>query len=137
MKKFIPLSLFALAGCSALEGGAVDYGREEAMAGAAVRAEAGEVFAKLNPVCPFTQDAGQLARYEEPAARYEAVKKWVAETPFSVDLAISEGNFKHYWTVNVVDCGATDTEDSLALLDEELGVLNQRLENLEKLAGMI
>lgn len=142
MKKFfvplVALSLAAsLAGCSALGVGGSDYGPDDAAEGAAFRVEAFEAFAKLNPVCPFTADAGQLERYQAPAARYQAVKDWVADTPFIVDMAIVEANYQHYWTVNKAECGAVDTEQSLAQLDGELNALNQRLDNLEKLAGVI
>ena len=138
MKKLLPfVALVSLAGCSALGGGGSNYGANEAEAGAAFRVEAFEAFAKLNPVCPYTQNVDQLARYEEPAARYQKIKDWVADTPFIVDMAISEANYRHYWTVHTAECGPTDTEQGLASLDGELQQLNERLSNLEKLAGMI
>ena len=67
----------------------------------------------------------------------EVSKDWVAETPFIVDMAISEANYRHYWSVNVAECGPTDTEETLSALDGELQQLNERLSNLESLAGMI
>ncbi|MXO89644.1 hypothetical protein [Pontixanthobacter aquaemixtae] len=137
MKKLFPIVLLALAGCSAFEGDGPSYGREEAIAGAAFRAEALEVYAKLNPVCPFTENVDQLARYDALNARYEALGKWVAKTPFAIDLAIAEGNFKHYWSVNSAECGPTDTEESMAAFDAELATADQRLSALEKMAGMI
>ncbi len=137
MNKLAPLLLLALAGCSQMTGSGADYGRDEAIAGAGFRAEAFEVYAKLNPVCPYTADANQLARYAEPAERFQKLRDWVADTPFTVDLAIVEGRFQHFWSVNTAECGPTDTEEGMAAFNAELEDLNRRLSVLEKMAGMI
>ncbi|MDN3645919.1 hypothetical protein QWY75_06845 [Pontixanthobacter aestiaquae] len=137
MKPLAPLFLFALAGCSQLSGSGPDYGRDEAIAGAAFRAEAFETYAKLNPVCPYTANTDQLARYAEPAERFQKLRDWVADTPFAVDLAIVEGRFNHFWSVNTAECGPTDNEESMAAFNAELEDLNRRLAALEKMAGMI
>ena len=137
MKKFLPLLLLALAGCSALTGDGTAYTEQNARDGAAFRAEAREVYGRINPVCPYTAEEGQLARYDEPRARYDALKKWVAGTPFTIDLAMIEGEFDHYWTVNDAECGPTDTEEGLVAFDAELNDVDQRLSALEQMAGMI
>lgn len=127
--------LLALAGCGAVGGGS--YGAQDARDGAAFRLEAREIVGRLNPVCPYTQNTEQLARYDEPKARYDKLKEWVADTPFAVDLAIIEADYAQYWTANVAECGPVDTDDSLATLNGEMEALNARLSTLEQMAGVI
>lgn len=128
--------LLALGGCFG-GGGDGSYGLQEAKDGAAFRLEAREVVGKLNPVCPYTANPELLARYEEPRARYAKLKEWVAKTPFTVDLAVIEADYDQFWTTNVAECGAVDTEEGLATFNAEMEALNARLSNLEKLAGVI
>lgn len=129
------LSTLAVAACSG--GGDGSYGGQDAKDGAAFRLEAREIVGKLTPVCPYTAAAEQLARYDEPRARYEKLKEWVSDTPFIVDLAVVEADYEQYWQANVAECGPTDTEESLAMMNAELEALNARLSNLEKMAGVI
>ncbi len=136
MRRLICVGLaMTLAGCGALGGGA--YGAQEAKDGAAFRLEAREIVGRLNPVCPYSENADQLARYDEPKARYAKLKEWVADTPFAVDLAVIEADYEQYWTANVAECGPVDTDDSIATLNGELEALNARLSNLEQMAGVI
>lgn len=128
-------AIAALAGCSG--SGTTDYDRQDAADGASFRLEARETIGRLKPVCPYSVDPAQLARYEEPRARYEALKEWVADTPFIIDLAVIEADYNQFWSDNTTECGPADTEESIGTLNAELEALNARLDNLEKLAGVI
>lgn len=136
MKLALPIVCFALAGCSMMEGES-SYGTSDASDGAAFRLEAREVFGRLDPVCPFTQDADQLARYEALRERYAKLKDWVGGTPFAVDLAIIEADYANFWASNSVECGPTDTEESIGQMNAELEAMNARLGTLETLAGVV
>lgn len=126
----------SVAGCS-MPGSGGSYGSSDAANGAAFRVEASEAFGRLDPVCPFTDDADQLARYDEPRARYAALKEWVNDTPFAIDLAIIEADYQQYWATNSVECGPKDTEDSMIQFNAELEQINARLSALEQLAGVV
>lgn len=125
-----------IAGCS-MPGSEGSYGSSDAANGAAFRVEASEAFGRLDPVCPFTDDADQLARYDEPRARYAALKEWVSDTPFAIDLAIIEADYQQYWATNSVDCGPKDTEEGMIQFNVELEQINARLSALEQLAGVV
>ncbi|NMW30897.1 hypothetical protein HKD42_02340 [Altererythrobacter sp. RZ02] len=127
---------FGIAGCS-MPGGEGGYSPADAANGAAFRVEASEAFGRLDPVCPFTDDADQLARYDEPRARYAALKEWVSGTPFATDLAIIEADYQQYWATNSVDCGPKDTEEGMIQFNAELEEINIRLNALEQLAGVV
>lgn len=136
MRKLVMAPIFlVLAGCGAVGGGS--YDTQAAKDGAAFRLEAREIVGRLNPVCPYSENAEQLARYDEPKARYAKLKEWVADTPFAVDLAVIEADYQQYWTANVAECGPVDTDDSIATLNGEMEALNARLSNLEQMAGVV
>lgn len=136
MKLALPVICLSVAGCSMMEGGG-SYSASDAADGAALRVEAKEAFGRLDPVCPFTDDADQLARYDEPRARYAKLKEWVAGTPFAIDLAIVEADYQQYWATNSVDCGPKDTDEGMAQFNEELEEINKRLNAIEQLAGVV
>ncbi|MGB7373093.1 hypothetical protein [Pontixanthobacter sp.] len=137
MIKFtLPIACFALAGCSMMESD-TSYSASDASDGAAFRVEAREVFGRLDPVCPFTRDADQLARYAAMQDRYAQLKDWVGGTPFAVDLAIIEADYANFWASNSVECGPTDTKESIAQMNAELEAINTRLDTLETLAGAV
>lgn len=117
--------------------GESSYGASDASDGAVFRLEAREVFGRLDPVCPFTQDADQLARYDALRERYAKLKDWVGGTPFAVDLAIIEADYANFWASNSVECGPTDTEESIGQMNAELEAINARLGTLETLAGVV
>ena len=137
MKKLIVIPVvLALGGCFG-GGGDGTYSLQNAKDGAAFRLEAREVIGKLNPVCPYTAKPELLAQYDAPRARYAKLKEWVADNPFIVDLAVIEADYDQFWTANIAECGAVDTEEGLATMNAELEALNTRLNNLEKLAGVV
>ncbi len=125
----------ALTGCSGV--GGANYDVQDAADGAAFRLEAREIVGRLNPVCDYTADATQLARYDAPRARYRKLKEWVADTPFIVDLAVIEADYKQYWAANVAECGPIDTEETRQIMDAEMNAIDARLSNLEKMAGVV
>ncbi|ANU07515.1 hypothetical protein [Paraurantiacibacter namhicola] len=125
----------ALAACNSSDG--AGYTAMQAQEGAAMRFEARDVVGMLNPVCPYTTDPAQQARYEEPKARYEAVKEWVDGKPLATDLAAVEADYAYYWTINQATCGSPDTPETIAELDRNMQVLDQRLTRMEELAGMM
>ena len=131
------LTLALLAGCSGPgNGGGPGYTRQDAMDDASFRLNAREVVGLLNPVCPYTKDAEQLARYDAPRARFAKLRDWVAATPFTIDLAIVESDYAAYWQGRETNCGATDTKEARERLDTDLGAVDGHLAALEKLAGM-
>lgn len=138
MKKFLAIAAMAatLAACGSGEGDAA-YGPMQAQEGAEFRFFGREVVGMLNPVCPYSEDPEQMARYDQPRARYEAVKEWVEGKPRAVDLAMVEADFAFYWNNRNTTCGAPDTEETMAGLDRDMQVLDENLTRLENLAGMM
>ena len=111
------------------------YGPAQAREGAAIRAEVREIYGILNPVCGYTEDPDQLARYEAQRARYAQIKASVADTPRAVDFASVEADHDHYWAGVPVECGETDTPETLERLDADLADAQARLDTLARLTG--
>lgn len=139
MKKLVFAGALAafLAACGSGESGTAPYAAMQAQDGAAMRFAARDVVGMLNPVCPYSEQADQQARYDAPRGRYEAVKEWVDGKPLAIDLASVEADYQYYWTVNQAECGDPDTPENMERLDNDLNVLDQRLTQMEELAGMM
>ena len=138
MKKpmILALPLLALGACDGMQSGASSYSVDAATAGADFRYGAREAVAGLDPVCPYSEEEEQLARYEPLRTRMAALEERVAGTALAIDLAVVRADYGHYWTINDAPCGETDTAETEGQIDGELEKIDNALTRMEAAAGV-
>lgn len=137
MKMFwVAAASLALAGCSGMMGDTGSYGANQASAGAEFRYHARDAWGGLNPVCPFTDDADLLSRYEPLQARLDALEEWIGGTALAVDMQSVRADYDYYWSQNQVSCAEKDTAETAAKVDGELKRVAAALEAMERGAGV-